>query len=1217
LPAGWSTPPGGGLHLATTLQVDTLGRDTRMIDPNGNITYTVYDDPNHETRVYPGWNAATGMPTGPTQVYREDRPGSYTELLTMSAAPHLTGGVPDGTEPIGGLQTLSRSYTNTAGQVVRTDAYFNLSSVTYSTALYLGTQNVNYYTTVFGYDHRGRQERVVAPTGTINRTVYDGLSRVVSTWLGTNDTPVSGFWSPSNPAGMVQLAADVYDNGGVGDSNLTQMTQFPGGSAAPRVCQYFFDFRDRLVASKCGVQAAEDTTTHRPITYDTYDNLNEVTSHSQYDGDGVTITTTNGVPNAPAANLLRAYSTTSYDDQSRVFQTNVYSVDPTTGSVSANSLVTRFFFDHRGNSIEQSDPGGLVNKTRYDGAGRQTVRYITDGGSGTDWTAANTVSGDIVLEQMENQYDANGNTVLTADRQRFHDETATGALGNPSAGPHARVYFTASYFDAADRLTASVDVGTNGGTAYTRPSTAPARSDTVLVTSYDYNAAGWVQDATDPRGLVTRTEYDALRRTTKTIEDYTDGTPTNDSNRTTAYTYDGDDHALTVTAVLPSGTPSQTTQYLYGVSTDTGSAVNSTDLLAATIFPDPTTGQPSADPHQQETYTYNALGQLTSMTDRNGTTHGYGYDVLGRQTSDTVTVLGAGVDGSVRRIDTAYDTQGNAYLLTSYAATAGTILVNQVQRAFNGLGQMTNEWQSHSSAVNTSTTPQVQYGYNLMAGGTNNSRLVSMTYPNGRVLNYNYSAGLDNSISRLSSISDNSATLESYTYLGLSTVVQRSHPQTGINLTYISSTGSTGDAGDKYTGLDRFGRIVEQAWENSSASVVTDDFKYGYDRNGNALYRINMLNAAFDEIYHANGSGNGYDGFDQIQAFSRGVLNSTNDAISNPDRTQGYTADAIGNLANVNTNGTDQTRTVNSQNELTSVQGATAPAYDHDGNLTTDETGQTYVWDAWNRLVAVKSGSGTVIESYAFDALNRRIQETVTGTTNDLYFDGTRITEERVGGATNVQEVWDPLATNTLVERDSNPNSNSQLTVRLYSQVDANNNVTALVGFTGGTWQVVERNVYDPFGAVTIYDPAWTTVRGTSAYANTWLFQDGRFDATTGNAIFENRIYRPSLQTWIGVDPIGFAGGTMDLYQMEGNNPVNQTDPSGLAELPFGGAPLDPKLGVPKEFQEAVRESLRRWGELLQRRAAEREFAQHQKEMQELNDRARISRKPGTGGMGL
>ena len=117
------------------------------------------------------------------------------------------------------------------------------------------------------------------------------------------------------------------------------------------------------------------------------------------------------------------------------------------------------------------------------------------------------------------------------------------------------------------------------------------------------------------------------------------------------------------------------------------------------------------------------------------------------------------------------------------------------QRAFNGLEQLTTEWQAHSGAVNTGTSPKVQYAYTEMAGGVNNSRLTSITYPNGRVITYNYASGLDNTISRLTSISDSTGTLESYSYLGLSTVVIRSQPQAGTQLTYVKLSGeSNGDA---------------------------------------------------------------------------------------------------------------------------------------------------------------------------------------------------------------------------------------------------------------------------------------------------------------------------------------------------------------------------------------------------------------------------------------
>ncbi|HVK09380.1 MAG TPA: hypothetical protein VM597_11450, partial [Gemmataceae bacterium] len=105
-------------------------------------------------------------------------------------------------------------------------------------------------------------------------------------------------------------------------------------------------------------------------------------------------------------------------------------------------------------------------------------------------------------------------------------------------------------------------------------------------------------------------------------------------------------------------------------------------------------------------------------------------------------------------------------------------------------------------SVNTSTTPSVQYAYSFApSGSTNHSRLTSVTYPNGRVLAYNYASGLADDISRLSSITDGGTTLEGYEYLGVGTVVTRAHPQPGVDLTYVKFAGeSDGDAGDKYTG---------------------------------------------------------------------------------------------------------------------------------------------------------------------------------------------------------------------------------------------------------------------------------------------------------------------------------------------------------------------------------------------------------------------------------
>jgi hypothetical protein len=200
--------------------------------------------------------------------------------------------------------------------------------------------------------------------------------------------------------------------------------------------------------------------------------------------------------------------------------------------------------------------------------------------------------------------------------------------------------------------------------------------------------------------------------------------------------YDGDNHTLLIQADLPDGNLQQT-QYVYGVgSPGSGSFIVSNDLLGLIAYPDLSTGLAETDmnQHQWESFAYDALGEeAINRNDRNATTHGYYYDVLSRPTMDQIWQLGANVDGAMQLLTTAYDTYGNAYLFTSYNAPVGGTVVNQVQRAFNGLGQLTNEWQSHSGTVNTMTTPQVQYAYsfnpNITNPPQNHSRLVSIIYP--------------------------------------------------------------------------------------------------------------------------------------------------------------------------------------------------------------------------------------------------------------------------------------------------------------------------------------------------------------------------------------------------------------------------------------------------------------------------------------------------------
>src|SRR5262249_45528821 len=155
--------------------------------------------------------------------------------------------------------------------------------------------------------------------------------------------------------------------------------------------------------------------------------------------------------------------------------------------------------------------------------------------------------------------------------------------------------------------------------------------------------------------------------------------------------------------------------------------------------------------------------------------------------------------------------------------------------------------------------------------------------------------------------------------------------------------------------------------------------------------------------------------------------------------------------------------------------------------------------------------------------------------TKDVYFNSDwQILEEDQAGAVKAQYVWSADGQDDLVLRDA---TGYGFGVQ-YVQQDANGNVTAITD-SGGN--VLERYVYDSYGAVSYLTSSWAT-EGSSPYAFNFLFEGGRMDAATGLYNFRNRDYSPFLSRWMENDPIGFAGGQNDLYAYEGDNPTNGSD---------------------------------------------------------------------------
>ncbi len=266
--------------------------------------------------------------TGPTQVVRTDSRATYSTVTSYTVANATAGKT--GTL----LLSLQVAVLDLAGRATSTIRYADVGTTSESDLLADLNKNMplsggTSYTTTYGYDAMGRQNMVKDAVGTITRTVYDGLGRVVSTWIGTNDAGAtdSSPHSATSSNNMVEVSSDQYDNpgapgqvAGVGDGNLTKATLYVSDpnaighvASTDRVTKMYYDWQDRLVASDNTIST----------TYDTLDNLGEVTDQKIYDDSVATITVTNGVASPPSSSALRAETVTNYDARGRTYETDV------------------------------------------------------------------------------------------------------------------------------------------------------------------------------------------------------------------------------------------------------------------------------------------------------------------------------------------------------------------------------------------------------------------------------------------------------------------------------------------------------------------------------------------------------------------------------------------------------------------------------------------------------------------------------------------------------------------------------------------------------------------------------------------------------------------------------------------------------------------------------------------------------------------------------
>ena len=211
-----------------------------------------------------------------------------------------------------------------------------------------------------------------------------------------------------------------------------------------------------------------------------------------------------------------------------------------------------------------------------------------------------------------------------------------------------------------------------------------------------------------------------------------------------------------------------------------------------------------------------------------------------------------------------------------------------------------------------------------------------------------------------------------------------------------------------------------------------------------------------------------------------------------------------------------------------------ADTYDANGNTLTS-SGSSFTYDFEDRLKSANSGAVTVV----YDGDGNRVAKTVGGVTTRYLIDdlnptgSAQVVEEVVSGQVRRQYTWG----HTIISQRQL--LNGQWRASFYG-VDGHGSVRMLTDVDG---VVTDTFDYDAFGNL---------VSRVGSTPNNYLYSGEQFDPDLNIYFQRARYYNQQRGRFLSMDP--FAGfldepDTLHKYLYVGNDPVNLTDPSGLAEM--------------------------------------------------------------------
>ncbi|HEV2952461.1 MAG TPA: RHS repeat-associated core domain-containing protein [Candidatus Dormibacteraeota bacterium] len=247
----------------------------------------------------------------------------------------------------------------------------------------------------------------------------------------------------------------------------------------------------------------------------------------------------------------------------------------------------------------------------------------------------------------------------------------------------------------------------------------------------------------------------------------------------------------------------------------------------------------------------------------------------------------------------------------------------------------------------------------------------------------------------------------------------------------------------------------------------------------------------------------------------------------------GYTYDAAsrqtitsGSLAATTLPTALSSATYDADNRIQSWAG-TSYSYDNNGNLLYDGA-HSQGWDSRNQLSWTENNDGSYLE-YVYNGLGQRtgVWNGTSGT--QFLHDGANVVEDwNWTDATAKGAYLNGLATDQTFRRtDASGNSSYFLTDSLGSTL----------GLTGDAGTSIQTQyTYGPYGGATT-----TGAANSNTHQFTGLESDGNWLQYS-----RARYYSPAEGRFISQDPLGQGGGDVNTYNYAANDPVDNTDPSGM-----------------------------------------------------------------------